>query len=639
LTAGGFDPVGETQNQPFQLSFNPSLPELSNNAQNEIAGRFFETQASPRWIDGLAITLAASLMLTWTWRTWPDLLVDFGRELYIPWQISLGHALYRDIAYLNGPLSPYVNATLMHLFGVSLTTLVVANLAVLAAVLGLLYMLLEAAAERAAAVAGALLFVTLFGFGRMTGIGNYNFLCPYSHEITHGLALSLGAIACLHLPRVLTIRHAVGSGLFMGLVFLTKVEMAVACALALAVGFGLRFLAVAGARRGCLAAAFGAAALTPVLVAFGLLCLRMPAATAAQGTLGSTYWVLASNVSSSPFYRAGLGVINLRTNLVEMGIGVVLLAVAALSAVALGFLIPRMTRGRYTAVAAIVAFVTTVGLGTYTVHSERWFITVPKALPPAMILLLAVWLFAYRRETRGTDQLRLFALRSALVMFGLGLLAKMIFNTRLYHYGFVLAMPATLLLLTAFVSWGPRAAAAHGADGGVVRAIGLGLACVMAIAYLILMSSVLKGQRYRVGSGPDAFLADVRGAETQLALQWISENTPKEATVAVVPQGAMINYLARRSNSTPYIVLMPPELMMYGEDSILHDFQSHPPDYVLLCHSVTTDYGLPLFGHDYGQILLAWMKDNYQEVVLIGDRPLEAPNRFGLLLLRRRAGH
>src|SRR5205085_4695112 len=82
---------------------------------------------------GLAIlALALAGMLAYTWGTWPDPVVDFGRELYVPWQLSQGKVLYRDIAYFNGPLSAYFNSFLFRTLGVSLLTLVVANIAILA---------------------------------------------------------------------------------------------------------------------------------------------------------------------------------------------------------------------------------------------------------------------------------------------------------------------------------------------------------------------------------------------------------------------------------------------------------------------------------------------------------------------------
>lgn len=590
----------------------------------------------PRWFDGLIIMHAAGVMLAWTWRTWPDPLVDFGRELYVPWQITMGRLLYRDIAYFNGPLSPYLNAAWMRLLGVNLTTLMVANLTVTAAVLVFLYALLDAAASRATALLGALVFVALFGFGRLVAIGNYNFVCPYSHEIVHGVALSLGALACLHLPQRLRARNIAATGLLTGLVFLTKIEVALACGVAVLAGFTLRVSGHTPSRARRLAAVLLATMLAPGLFAFAILSSCMPISTALQGTFGSFYWTLASHVSSLPFYRAGLGVDNVQRNLAQMCTGAALLGAAVLVATGMGFLIPRVTGTKPSNAAAVLSFMAAAAVGMLTVRSPHWFVSVPKALPLIMAFLLAVWLVAYGREPRLTDRSRVLALRVSLSLFALGLLGKMILNTRLYHYGFALAMPAVLLLIAAFISWGPRVAATRGADAAVVRAIGLALAVVMVCAYLLAMSPVVRNQHYRVGSGRDAFFADERGAAVQLALDLLDRTMPAGATLAVLPEGAMINFLSRRSNPTPHVNLMPPELIMFGEERVLHDFNDHPPDFLLLCHKDTTEYGFPLFGHDYGQSFTPWIHLNYEEVVLIGGRPLEDPRRFGMLVLRHR---
>jgi len=70
----------------------------------------------------------------------PDILVDFGIQLYLPWRISQGDVLYRDVMYLTGgPLSQYFNALLFKIFGVSFRTLIFANLAITAGLLVLVY--------------------------------------------------------------------------------------------------------------------------------------------------------------------------------------------------------------------------------------------------------------------------------------------------------------------------------------------------------------------------------------------------------------------------------------------------------------------------------------------------------------------
>ena len=64
----------------------------------------------------------------WSWRKWLDILVDFGHELYIPWQWASGKVLFRDIVFFNGPFSQYFNALIFYLFGTSFINLVFPNL-------------------------------------------------------------------------------------------------------------------------------------------------------------------------------------------------------------------------------------------------------------------------------------------------------------------------------------------------------------------------------------------------------------------------------------------------------------------------------------------------------------------------------
>src|SRR5262245_62458868 len=58
------------------------------------------------WTAPVLLILTGIIMTVWTWQTWADVTVDFGRELYVPWQLTEGKILYRDIAYFGGPLAP-----------------------------------------------------------------------------------------------------------------------------------------------------------------------------------------------------------------------------------------------------------------------------------------------------------------------------------------------------------------------------------------------------------------------------------------------------------------------------------------------------------------------------------------------------
>ena len=39
------------------------------------------------------------------WGRVGEVAIDFGREVYVPWQIAQGRVLYRDLAYIFGPLT------------------------------------------------------------------------------------------------------------------------------------------------------------------------------------------------------------------------------------------------------------------------------------------------------------------------------------------------------------------------------------------------------------------------------------------------------------------------------------------------------------------------------------------------------
>ena len=107
-------------------------------------------------------------------------------------------------------------------------------------------------------------------------------------------------------------------------------------------------------------------------------------------------------------------------------------------------------------------------------------------------------------------------------------------------------------------------------------------------------------------------------------------------TLAVLPEGVMLNYLARRVNPTPYNKLMPPELIAFGEQDVLQAFADDPPDFIMLVHKDTSEFGARFFGRDYGRRIFEWIHAGYEPVLVIGHPPLR-DERFGMMLMRRKA--
>src|SRR5439155_17771182 len=85
---------------------------------------------------------------------------------------------------------------------------------------------------------------------------------------------------------------------------------------------------------------------------------------------------------------------------------------------------------------------------------------------------------------------------------------------------------------------------------------------------------------------------------------------PPQQTLAVIPQGAMMNFLARLENPTPFVVLMPPELIMFGDDRITESYRRNPPDLLLIIKTDLSEYGYKSFPQ-YAPKLAKWIDAHY----------------------------
>ena len=129
------------------------------------------------WAEILGIAGILTLtvyFLAVSWRKWNHPLIDFGRELYIPWRLSEGAVLYQDVDDNYGPLSQYLNAAIFRFFGPGLIVLVTANLGVFGAILALSYAYIRRAWGVIGAFGAGVVFVSIFGFSQFMVMSNFN---------------------------------------------------------------------------------------------------------------------------------------------------------------------------------------------------------------------------------------------------------------------------------------------------------------------------------------------------------------------------------------------------------------------------------------------------------------------------------
>jgi hypothetical protein len=564
--------------------------------------------------------LVIAILLGVGWRKWPDILVDFGREVYIPWQISTGKVLYRDIEYFFGPLSVSVNSLLFRLFGPSLAVLFSANILFYCAFMAFLYRFLARITSTcAASIACSVLAV--FTMSQFTLAGNYNFIAPYSHESIHGVMLFLVALDQLRrFAGTGRTVHLLAGGVLSGCVLLTRLEIAVVSCIVVGCFFMLtRFSQEGRFRIGTRALVFLGGMVLPLLLFFIYF-----SAKGADGLLFLTEpwrFMVNSSITGGSFYRSGLGADDLPGNLLRMVCGGAFFVLPPLLLLHVRFL------GEKTAVAAWSCLAI-----YFSVMGWYWSNLLFFPALPLFVFGLTVYLYLdYRRSADGGQRQSVLALL-LLSLFVFGLLCKMLFNCRISQYGFYITAPALAVGVAFLVGYLPPVLDARGMAGVFFRRAMVVFVTVLAVRHGVVSGDYYARKTYPVAlSSADRILTmepstDPRGVLVDKALQWIEANMHRDETLLVVPEGVMINFLSRRRNPTRYVNFMMPELVHFGERTILQDFRAHSPDVVMLVLAKdTSEYGVGPFGLDpaNGELIVNWIEAEYRPVMLFGGDPLE----------------
>ena len=148
-------------------------------------------------------------------------------------------------------------------------------------------------------------------------------------------------------------------------------------------------------------------------------------------------------------------------------------------------------------------------------------------------------------------------------IFALFLTAKLGLFCRVWHYGFILAMPAFASALALLLWLLPQLLERK--FGVNVRLFRMTFASVLLLGFVHLFvqsQKIYRNKSITLGAGGDKIFVPIAGPNPagealQSALPWLEQHAPPGATLAVLPEGVMINYLTRRTNPTRYLGVEP----------------------------------------------------------------------------------
>jgi len=585
------------------------------------------------------IIVLAGVVLTWlSWRRWTDILMDYGKELYVAWQLAEGKALYSDLAWVYGPVSPYLNALLFKIFGTSFTVLFISNLLMTALLVFLIYRLFILWTNPLPATVCCLVFLALFGFGHLHHLGSFNFICPYSHGLTHSILLAMIGIAALckffksPKPVFLACAH-----LSLGLVLLNKPEVFIAFAgttLAAWI-FILKTLRPAAKKLFQLLAIGGLGLILPSVLFVLAHSSSLSFAQALHNAFFCWEVIEKSSITESPFFQEITGLDKLLRSIVEI-ILISLFYVLGLGILYLVNQISARRKGTYRLVTvALTVAILAVGIA---LMGKPYWLHLIRPLPVLMIAILVGIAVKLKRHRGEQELLHRLGPLTLFTIFATLMLAKIGLRTYLDGFGFALAMPATLLAVAAVLDWLPRWLGQRSAHTSMIK-MALWSSLVITLTWFVKTS--MTNTLYKTlafGTGQNRMMAYPEKVSTRDAcllqtLDFIEKNFNPGERFTVLPEGAMLNYMTGHESSMFYNFI-PHLLDIYGEQKMLTELSKDPPDYVILCSRNTSIRGTSFFGFDYGHQLYGWISNNYSTLKQIGTWPPQT-DQFGLVIMHR----
>jgi hypothetical protein len=588
------------------------------------------TAPAPRTLPAAAVTaerlrsrarsevLALGALVVWTvllaaltWGRWGDITMDTGYDLLAASRTAHGQLPYVDYIYWYGPLSPLLLGGVYAITGAAVWPAVAFGMVVAAAIVALSYRL----ARRMAGVIPAALAAAIVAPAAFSSANN-SFVLPHATGAPLGMALTLGALLALTraVPRPLT------AGALMGLVALTRPELAVAVYAGAAVWLALRWWR--GDDRPAelrLALRVAAPALALPLAVYGAFAIAVGPDTLLFTNLYPRAFMKAAGEviyrEHAPLTAGSFAALAARTIVYGAGAAALVLA---------GRTLARGRRARTLILAglalAALAFLAVLAGRPDTV---RFYLRYAWMWVPAGAGLVVLWVaFRGRADDRSAPLLTTLVLAVACV----STYASFRPYPNALHPD---ATPYLLPLAAPFLAWLHTRLLAQGRPD--VARIGMAWLAVLAIAAGGLVVHDARAETAHV-SGPGGTLAaaPAQAAPLQQALDLIARETRPGEPIFVAPQLTSLYVLAERPSPLRQLSLLPGALASTADERAaagrLDDVRLAITDRTPL-----TLYRHGAFGTTFDQLLSARLRRDFHIVAT-----LRSPGSPGLDVWLRR---
>lgn len=573
-------------------------------------------------------------LISSTWLKWGELIIDTYRELFTPYELLKGKILYKDIFYPYGFLPPYIISWLYKIFGVSIITVVSCGIVITALMSFLLYKISRIFLDEVFSALVVITFLFVFAFGYYVYNGIFNFIMPYSYASTFFMLFTSAALYFfLRFIKNDKRKYLIFWNILLSCAIWSRPDIS------LSVWIGFLFIGCVyiwkNKVRDSIAIFFYF--ISPLIISVLGYLVFLHRYNAFAGFKESIIDCIRINAGSA-LTRSWFGLdhpsLNIYMTIKSFILHITVLALLGLS-IALSSFKSFKDGTDSDSSQSIIGNLIVLTFGLLILFWGRRILFLQYRCIP-IILLIGIPLI-FIKTVRASDFKKNLSLLALFIVSALTML-RIFLNTSPINYGFYLLSLCLIcyyifyldFFKTFLLRW--------------IKIPSTHLSSAFFIFFTLLIiphweiSSTMysyKGMFATTDKGKIFCMKSPRSVLFWQTVDYITQNTMTDETVAIFPEGVGINFFSGRSTPLRYYTFLPPDVKTIGETRMIAEIKFSKLDYAVLVSRDTTEYGYPVFGIDYAKDILAYILQNYEIVKEFGPSPLKGTD-FGIIVFKRK---
>ena len=544
------------------------------------------------------------LCLIFGWGHFGDILIDCGREAYIPLSITKGSVLYKDIFCIYGPFAYLFNAFFIKIFGAKLSVYYVIG-AVLSAFFTLaIYFISREFLSKLLST----LFTTLILFSVVFSTSIFNFIFPYSYSMLFAVVFSIWIlyflIRFIHTKEISWILYSM---LLWGAICVSKVELT-ACIVPILT----LFFIYSKNKISTLPKLLGCALFVPFLVYLVLFTQGVNFSDFAK----NSYFLskMLSGDSLRIFY-SNYGILFFNTSIFKYyflnTFFFVFVSAIYFSVSFFAIKIKEKIKRNSTLTFAFLFYFLILLFGDIPLQGIF-------ALLPYFISIVFI-IYCYKFLKSGEYNNPNFVSLLTLLLFSIFCALKNYHILLLAFYGSFSAPLLILSLVICLKNYFETNLLFHSrAQYELILSLFL-LALILLYANSFVFGVIAESYHVKTKFGVQKVVKNI-GQPFDDTINFLQNEMQQGDTLFVMPEGIMLNFLLGKKWDFYQTSFIPLDFDTFSEDNIINEVKINEPDYLVINTRNTKEYGYGVICNNYGQKTCQSILKNYNLEAAFGEK-------------------